>query len=1250
MKLLNVLRILIACLVAVIMMCSSRVTAQSPVCFDIPADNQLTAGTVFAVTGDFNNDGKIDLASSGTSLLINLGNGNGTFAPAVEYPANLGVQSIVVADFNGDSKSDVAIVNQVSSDVSVLLGDGAGGFGAAVNYAVSTFPLAIVCGDFNGDGFKDLAVAHNSAGKVAVLINNGNGTFAAAVNYTTTSPAQRSITLGDYDGDSKIDLITAGSGGLYMMKGSGNGTFAAPVQFANTNNIRSAASGDIDGDGDADVVFSTAANNVQTWLNNGTGTLTLGVIRPTSVTNTFLTLIDIDADGDKDVLATSQSGANGGTMVLRNDGSTISVPELYSLGGTSPTSLAVADFNGDNNLDVVQTASSGTKIMFGTGSPSSQFIFPAGKQNLALTQNGVVMDMNHDQKADLAVAVSGTVQYYEGSGGGSFIFKGSQATGPSVSRMVDGDFNGDGHTDLAVVNNQANNVSILLGNGASVFASAVNYTVGDAPYSVTRGDFNGDGKVDLAVGSLALNSITILLGAGDGTFNATGTSPATGNFPLDLVSADFNGDGKADIASANQNGSTVSVLLGDGAGGFAPGILSEMLSGIINTLRVGDFNEDGKADIVANSVVLSGNGDGTFTVVTSLPGGTSIVGVTIADFNKDGHADIAIANSFPNPHAIFLGKGDGTFLPAFELTDGSLGATVIGAGDVNNDGRPDVLVTHSTSSDLTVFINRSAGNIAVTGNPNFCPGGSVMLSAPYSSLSYVWSPGGETTRDIVVTTAGVYSVTTGNTMGTCSSTSNQVTVSTSSFTTPVATLTQPTCMVSTGTAAITVQHATDTYSFDGGSNFQTSNSKSGLTAGNYSLVIKDVNGCVSTNTTITILSQPSTPTTPSATPTQPTCSTATGDIAVTQQNIDDTYSFDNGVTFQSTNSKSGLATGSYQIVLRNAAGCASGSITIVINTQPRTPTTPVSTITQPTCTLATATITIAIQNSTDTYSFDGGTNFQSSNTKTGLIAGNYSIKIKSVGDCQSTATSVTVLSQPSTPLNPVRTVTQPTCSVATGSIAVTQQNAGDTFSFDNGVTFQTGNTKSGLAAGSYQIVIKNAAGCQSAAIATAINAQPVSPSKPTIALSGSNTHGPILTTTTASAYQWYKDGAAISGATSVSYSVTGPGLYTVVVSSANGCTSIPSDPQVIVITGLEEPTNSYIRLYPNPAVDWLTVSLGEIGGLKSIMILDMNGRITDTHETNDSEARFEVAGYAIGAYVVKVKTERADKIIQFIKR
>jgi uncharacterized repeat protein (TIGR03803 family) len=159
----------------------------------------------------------------------------------------------------------------------------------------------------------------------------------------------------------------------------------------------------------------------------------------------------------------------------------------------------------------------------------------------------------------------------------------------------------------------------------------------------------------------------------------------------------------------------------------------------------------------------------------------------------------------------------------------------------------------------------------------------------------------------------------------------------------------------------------------------------------------------------------------------------------------------------------------------------------------------------------------------------------------------------------------------------------------------------------------------------------------------------IKPAKPTITLANADTESPTLTSSATTGNQWFKDGVAIAGATNATFNVTQPGVYKVQV-KVDDCTSDFSNDQAIIVTGDIEISNTSIQLYPNPASEWLTVSLGADGGTKEVGLYDLNGKQTDSQNVSGSEAKFYVGGYTSATYLVKVKMGGEVKVVRFVKK
>jgi len=276
-----------------------------------------------------------------------------------------------------------------------------------------------------------------------------------------------------------------------------------------------------------------------------------------------------------------------------------------------------------------------------------------------------------------------------------------------------GDFNHDGHADMAVVmgtgvlNSQA--LVIFLNNGDGTFTNAGSYAPSGSPDATAVGDFNADGKLDVVVasGNNEVNGyVQVFIGKGDGTFN-TGSTYTTGANPLSVAVADFNGDGKLDVATSNSVG-IVSILLGNGDGTFQTAV-NYSVGAASGLLTIGDFNGDHHPDIAVSSdnpdggvYVMLGNGDGSFRApVTYSTGGFDEFGITTADFNGDGKLDLAVGNivnvdgTYVNYIAILLGNGDGTFQSP-QTMPVDIYSHEMHSADLNGDGKADLVFSNVT--------------------------------------------------------------------------------------------------------------------------------------------------------------------------------------------------------------------------------------------------------------------------------------------------------------------------------------------------------------------------------------------------------------------------------------------------------------------------------------------------------------------------------------------------------------------------
>ena len=632
-----------------------------PVSFMAP--RVFPTGGSSIVVGDFNGDGKPDLATPGLMLL---GNGDGSFRSVTfSIPTGNTPVSIVAGDFNRDGKLDLVafrpgeFIGPDNGSVDLLLGNGDGTFGQPINIVAGTgLKVDAFVGDVNDDGKPDLIVGSGST--VSIFLGNGDGSFQH-VSERIPLLAGPILAVTDINNDGYLDFVSGtvlNTGPLNVFLGKGDGSFRPAASIAGSSVSCSIFSvcdglviaGDFNGDGKLDLVVGDETGT-SVRLGNGDGTFRSKL----AVASGGPSLAgDFNNDGKLDFIA-------GGSVLLGNGDGTFQLRWSFLPGAP----VGAADFNGDGKLDLVYP---GIFVLLGKGDGTFSWVPPP------------------------KVSV-----------GGDGIFN------ESITSMAAGDFNGDGKPDLAVTSfagSSAQLVSVLLGNGDGSFQQPVNYAVGDQPVSVAVADFNADGIPDLAVASYGpfQGGIYVLLGTGNGTFQRGVTFPAGGN-PVSVAIGDFNQDGKPDLVVASQGAGAVLLLLGNGDGTFRPPVDLPLPADIgfsfINgsgsssvAVAVGDFNGDGKLDIAtaythASSAtgtvsVLLGKGNGTFLAPMNSDVGRLPNWIIASDFNGDGKLDLVVADE--SETSLLLGKGDGSFQPARNI--GASRNLVV--GDFNGDGKLDL--------------------------------------------------------------------------------------------------------------------------------------------------------------------------------------------------------------------------------------------------------------------------------------------------------------------------------------------------------------------------------------------------------------------------------------------------------------------------------------------------------------------------------------------------------------------------------
>jgi hypothetical protein len=332
--------------------------------------------------GDFNHDGKLDLAVAptnsipgfGTEVLVLLGNGDGTFQPAVHYAVGTVPNSVAVADFNNDGNLDLAVSNGQSDSVSVLLGNGDGTFQPATTFATRQDPILVMVGDFNGDGKLDIATLNlsDNTGRcdcVAIFLGNGDGTFQEPPIITTPSLPAFGLGVGRFTAGKNLDLAVSEEFGttnqVEILLGKGDGTFQPGAIYPVGAGPNAIAVADFNGDHNLDLAVAESEEDaIGVLLGNGDGTFQSQVLYG-AYAPLWVTAADLNGDNKQDLVVAdiaANSLTNTGVSVLTGNGDGTFQRSVYYRGGNANRFVAVGDFNGDRKPDIVYAASGSTYV------------------------------------------------------------------------------------------------------------------------------------------------------------------------------------------------------------------------------------------------------------------------------------------------------------------------------------------------------------------------------------------------------------------------------------------------------------------------------------------------------------------------------------------------------------------------------------------------------------------------------------------------------------------------------------------------------------------------------------------------------------------------------------------------------------------------------------------------------------------------------------------------------------------------
>jgi len=734
-----------------------------------------TGATPISVSlGDLDGDGKLDIAvanlGGNTVSVFRNTSTTGTldansFAAKVDFTTGTQPRAVTIADLDGDGKPELAVANAISNSVSVFKNTStfgeidANSFATKVDFTTGAAYFVTV-GDLDGDGKPDIACVNysNSAGTISVLrstVTTGVidvNSFAAKVDFTSGGTQSFQMSLGDFDGDGKIDMAAPnrGTGNISLLRNASTpgvinaSSFETKVDFAAGPGPYSVNIGDIDGDGKLDLSVPNQVGSIVYVFRN---TSTSGTIDASSFAASIgfgtgqasrvAAIVDLNGDNKPDMALANNNSAN--VTVLRQKS-----PDTDILTFTLPEQTSDATVNAVNQtVDIEVIFGSDLSSLTPTFSLSvgADATVSAASQTSGATANNFASPVTYtinsedglatqDWTVSVSVAPAPTITSFSpasGPVGTNVVITGTGFNPTPANNIVK-----FGAVQAQVVAASATALTVtlptgashqpisILSNGLQAFASApfipifkgadvdlnlldpkLDLTTGTNPEQVAVGDLDGDGKADLAVANWASSTVSVFrnTSVGDGTVSyAPKQDFATATNPISISIADLDGDGKADLAVAARNSDAISVLLNTSP---SVGTISYAPKQDFTTAQkpvyvsIGDLDGDGRADLVASSEL-----DGTVSVLRN----TSI------------------------------GPGSISYAPK---TDLAVAATPYGIAiaDLDADGLNDIVVADFGGSTISILRNTSPGSGTISYAPKMdVTAGSQPISIAASDL------------------------------------------------------------------------------------------------------------------------------------------------------------------------------------------------------------------------------------------------------------------------------------------------------------------------------------------------------------------------------------------------------------------------------------------------------------------------------------------------------------------------------------